>query len=370
MKSRVLAVMGQALSLVRKSNVAEATALLRDALSGAGAPDGESVPEISPSVVPSARPARRPLGEVLRALHVLRPPSPRDVPIPEEIPAREPLENFPARVYRGAAGVLGYRLHVPPDHGQRDLALLLMLHGCTQDPEDFAIGTRMNGLADEFGLVVAYPHQSRAANPNGCWNWFDKRHQHRDAGEPAKLAGLARALGEEFGIDRERTFVAGLSAGGAMAEVLAATHPDVFAAVGVHSGLPYRAATDVVSAFAAMKGTGLVHPPAARASAAECRKIVFHGGADATVHPANGERILDGAHREMRALERVHFEWETDRGHVERTVLRNADGRSVVEHWRVEGGEHAWFGGDARGTFTQDIGIDASRVMVRFFLKQ
>ena len=139
-----------------------------------------------------------------------------------------------------------------------------MLHGCTQNPEDFALGTRMNALAEEFGLIVAYPHQTRLANPNGCWNWFDRRHQNRGSGEPAKLAGLAQALAKEFDVRRERVFAAGLSAGGAMAEVLAATYPDVFDAVGIHSGLPYKSAGDVPSAFAAMKGTAAVRPCAAR----------------------------------------------------------------------------------------------------------
>ena len=172
-----------------------------------------------------------------------------------------------------------------------------MLHGCTQNPEDFALGTQMNDLADEFGLIVAYPHQPRRANPSGCWNWFDRRHQNRGSGEPAKLAGLAQALAKEFGVGKERIFAAGLSAGGAMAEVLAATYPDVFAAVGVHSGLPYRSAVDVPSAFAAMKGTAAVDSSSPAANDRRCRKIIFHGGADLTVNPVNGERILDQAER-------------------------------------------------------------------------
>ena len=244
-----------------------------------------------------------------------------------------------------------------------------MLHGCTQDPEDFALGTRMNALADEFGLIVAYPHQPRRANASGCWNWFDRRHQQRGSGEPAKLAALARDLANEFGVRSERVFAAGLSAGGAMAEILAATYPDVFAAVGVHSGLPYRSAVDVPSAFAAMKGTA-ADAPRSPAGDSRCRKIIIHGGADATVHPVNGERILDHATRGATPLERSGLEWRTEGGRVSRTVLKDPAGEPLVEHIFVEDGGHAWFGGDPRGSFTQTVGVDASRIMVRFFLQE
>ncbi len=229
MKPRFLDAMGEALNLVRKSNLAEATALIRKALSGEEARGPRSDPEARPQLPPGstlAPPAQRPLGEVLRALRARRPLLPDAVDAPDAPDARPPHdfgERFARRTYRGPAGSLNYRLYVPADHEKRDLALLLMLHGCTQNPEDFALGTQMNDLADEFGLIVAYPHQPRRANAAGCWNWFDRRHQKRGSGEPAKLAGLAQTLAREFGVKKERVFAAGLSAGGAMAEVLAAT---------------------------------------------------------------------------------------------------------------------------------------------------
>ena len=219
MKPRFLDAMGEALNLVRKSNLAEATALLRKALSGEEARGRRSDPEARPQLPPGsalAPPARRPLGEVLRALRARRPmlPDPVDAPeAPDARPAHDFGERFASRTYRGPAGSLNYRLYVPADHRERDLALLLMLHGCTQNPEDFALGTRMNDLADEFGLIVAYPHQPRRANPSGCWNWFDRRHQNRGSGEPAKLAGLAQTLAREFGVKKERVFAAGLVGG-------------------------------------------------------------------------------------------------------------------------------------------------------------
>ncbi len=370
MKYRVLDVMNEALGLVKKSDLTAATALIRKALSGDAAPADEREGLARPDR-PSAKviplPPRRPLGETLRALRVR--PSRPPAPAPGLEPAPDLGERFLKRTYRGPAGSLDYRLYLPPDHERRNLALVLMLHGCTQNPEDFALGTRMNALADEFGLIVAYPHQPRRANANGCWNWFDKKHQSRGSGEPAKLAGLAEALAKEFGVGAKRIFAAGLSAGGAMAEVLSATYPDVFAAVGVHSGLPYRSAHDVPSAFAAMNGNGAVDSPG-RANDGRRRKIVIHGGADQTVHPDNGERILAEAERGSPGLKRIDRDFEAGGGRARVTALKDEEGRPVVERWLVEDGGHAWFGGDSRGSYTQSAGLDASRVMVRFFLNQ
>jgi poly(hydroxyalkanoate) depolymerase family esterase len=372
MKHRVLDVMNEALGLVRKSDLGGATALIRKALSGdstteAATADAEPQSRPSAKVIPLA--LRRPLGETLRALRV-RPIMPPGLPeAPEPGPAPDLGERFLKRSYRGPAGSLDYRLYVPANHEGRELALVIMLHGCTQNPEDFARGTRMNELGEEFGIIIAYPHQSRLANPQGCWNWFDRRHQNRGSGEPANLAGLAQALTKEFNVRRDRVFAAGLSAGGAMAEILAETYPDVFDAVGIHSGLPYKSAGDVPSAFAAMKGTAAFTPAPVVAGVRQARKIIVHGLADGTVAPVNGERLLDEVERET-SLTRSDLDWPIEGGRVSRVSLKETDGRAVAEQWLVEGGGHAWFGGDKRGSYTQQVGLDASRVMVRFFLAE
>jgi poly(hydroxyalkanoate) depolymerase family esterase len=371
MKYRVLDVMNEALGLVKKSDLGGATALIRKALSGETAPTGERGEAKAPPPRPSAKviplAPRRPLGETLRALRA-RPTMPESLPdAPEPGPAPDLGERFLKRTYSGPAGSLAYRLYVPADHEGQELALVLMLHGCSQNPEDFALGTRMNDLAEEFGLIVAYPHQPRLANPQGCWNWFDRRHQNRGAGEPAKLAGLAQALVKEFDVRRERVFAAGLSAGGAMAEILAKTYPDVFDAVGIHSGLPYKSAGDVPSAFAAMKGTATFEPAPVATGARHARKIIIHGLADGTVAPVNGERLLEEVELET-SLTRSDLDWPIEGGRASRVALKSADGQPVAEQWLVEGGGHAWFGGDPRGSYTQAVGLDASRVMVRFFL--
>ena len=374
MKLRVIDVMNEALGLVKKSDLGGATALIRRALSGEPAPEGESGDSKAPPPRPSAKviplPPRRPLGETLRALRV----RPMILPSAPEPAQREPApdlgERFLRRAYSGPAGSLDYRLYVPADAERRELALVIMLHGCTQNPEDFAVGTRMNALAEEFGLIVAYPHQPRLANANGCWNWFDRRHQSRGSGEPAKLAGLAQALAKEFDVRRERVFAAGLSAGGAMAEVLAVTYPDVFDAVGIHSGLPYKSAGDVPSAFAAMNGTAPFNPAPLAPSDRHCRRIIVHGLADHTVNSINGERLLDEAERGEASLTKSDLDWPIEGGRVSRRALKDSDGQPVAEQWLVEGGGHAWFGGDPRGSFTQTVGLDASRIMVRFFLAE
>ncbi|WP_442919486.1 extracellular catalytic domain type 1 short-chain-length polyhydroxyalkanoate depolymerase, partial [Methylobacterium sp.] len=166
----------------------------------------------------------------------------RPVPVP-------PGARFEERRFAGPAGGLTYKVFVPSGRDGETLPVVVMLHGCTQDSDDFALGTRMNALAEEQGLIVVYPRQERAANAQKCWNWFEPRDQGRGAGEPALIAGIAREVVAEFGADPARVYVAGLSAGGAAAAILAAAYPDVFAAAGIHSGLACGAARDLPSAL-------------------------------------------------------------------------------------------------------------------------
>ena len=355
--NRLFSSSGDALALVKQSKVGDATALLQRALTGKPA-DAKPAQTAGSTDMP-----RRPLGDVMRALRAGRPALLRAKPAPAAPRALQPGETFAPRQYAGEAGSIGYWLHVPQGHARQDLALVMMLHGCTQDPQDFAAGTRMNQLGDEFGLVVAYPQQTRGANPNGCWNWFLARNQKRGAGEPAVLAGLAQALAAEFGIAPGRVFVAGLSAGGAMADILASEYPDVFAAAGIHSGLPHGAARDVPSAFAAMNGSAGF--AATRAERPSSRKIIFHGSGDTTVHPVNGERVL----ATLRGTgAEITCDREAGGRKVVHTVLQDQSGRAMAEHWLIQGAGHAWSGGDPAGSYTQADGPDASRLMVKFFL--
>ena len=273
-------------------------------------------------------------------------------------------ESFTPGHFKNEAGARDYKLFEPARDGG-PLPLVVMLHGCTQDPDDFARGTRMNALARARGFLVLYPAQSQRANPQRCWNWFKHNHQDRGRGEPAILAGLVREVMAAHDVDPARVYVAGLSAGGAMAAILGEAFPDLFAAVGVHSGLPVGAASDAPSAFAAMKGGARIARRAARPGAMP-PTIVFHGDADATVNVVNGEQVLEatGLARSP-AVERA----ATPAGvPYSRRAYLDGQGAERGELWTLHGAGHAWSGGDPAGSYTDARGPDASAEMLRFFL--
>jgi poly(hydroxyalkanoate) depolymerase family esterase len=281
--------------------------------------------------------------------------------------------QFLSRSFACAAGSRIYKLYIPRCLEEGGRALLVMLHGGTQDADDFAVGTRMNALAEEHGFIVAYPSQSKAANPSMCWNWFSPEHQKRAAGEPSIIAGITSEIVAGYDVDPDRVFIAGLSAGGAMAAVMAATYPDLYAAVGVHSGLPYRSATDLPSAFAAMRGDAGSRGRRSRKArgaaddSPRVRMIVFHGDADKIVHPSNAAGIA-GRSRVGESVD--HAETRLSAGQTyTRSVIRDQSGVAVVEEWLLHGSGHAWSGGSPDGSYTDPDGPDASREMLRFFLE-
>lgn len=266
-----------------------------------------------------------------------------------------------------AEGTRRFLTYLPASATDGLQGLVVMLHGCTQTPEDFAAGTRMNELAEAHRLVIVYPHQSRGENAQSCWNWFRRGDQRRERGEPAILSGLAESVASRHDIPQDKVFVAGLSAGGAMAAILGETYPDVFAATGVHSGLPVESAKDVPSAFAAMSGNPMQRMSTKKAPAA--RTIVLHGLSDGTVHPGNGNEIVrqaldQGPDQTIQTEERSQANGRS----YARIVTSDADGAALVEHWEIEGLGHAWSGGSRAGSYTDPTGPDASAEMVRFFL--
>ncbi len=303
---------------------------------------------------------------------------------PSHIVARDQVGQFLNRSYSNAAGTRRYKLYVPSSYAGEPMPLIVMLHGCTQDPDDFAAGTRMNAWAEKEGLLVIYPAQSANANGAKCWNWFDPAHQVTDRGEPSLIAGMTREVASMYAVDTARVFVAGLSAGAAMAVILGATYPDLFAGVGAHSGLPYGSAHDMPSALAAMRGRGgadaanrsrSVAPGSTAASMQMPPTIVFHGDRDATVDCANASEIVSHAVTCASAIggplnKTVQARQSANGGQYTTTTYRDAMMRPHVEEWVLHGSGHAWSGGSSAGSYTNVSGPDASAEMLRFFLAQ
>ncbi len=316
---------------------------------------------------PLHRPGVLPLG----GMPVIRP---RRRPVPRTAPADG---QWIAAIHSNAAGSLAYKLYVPSAYRGQALPLIVMLHGCTQDPDDFATGTGMNFLAEAGGFLVAYPEQTAAANASRCWNWFQAAHQQRGKGEPSLIAGITRQVMAQYHGDAGRVYVAGLSAGGAMAAIMAVTYPDLYASVGVHSGLAPGSAHDLPSALGAMKQGGQTAKTGQRAQTGVGRAvplIVFHGDHDATVHPDNADHLLrQWAGAEPAAMGGAtpsitvrHGQAASGRTYT-CAIYHDARGQVVVERWTIHGAGHSWSGGSLDGSYTDPAGPDASREMVRFF---
>jgi poly(hydroxyalkanoate) depolymerase family esterase len=286
-------------------------------------------------------------------------------------PARAPAPlpegaRFEERTFANEAGSRAYKLYIPSGYAGQPVPLVVMLHGCTQSPDDFAAGTQMNELAEEQTFLVAYPAQAQSANVSKCWNWFNAGDQQRDRGEPSLIAGITRQIMHDFSVELGRVYVAGLSAGGAAAAIMGSAYPDLYAAVGVHSGLACGAARDMPSAFAAMRQGGAPQKGGAKQPVPT---IVFHGDRDTTVSPINGDQVI--------AQSKAGSDLQTtvSRGQAPggisytRTVACDDGGHPMLEHWVLHGAGHAWSGGSPSGSYTEPKGPDASREMMRFFLE-
>jgi poly(hydroxyalkanoate) depolymerase family esterase len=277
--------------------------------------------------------------------------------------------QFLAGSFTNDAGTRPYKVYIPSGYqASQPVPLIVMLHGCTQSPDDFAAGTRMNEAAEKRTCIVVYPGQTASANMQKCWNWFTESDQHRGQGEPSLIAGITRQIMRDYAVDPSRVYVAGLSAGGAAAAIMGDAYPDLFAAIGVHSGLACGAARDMPSAFAAMKGSGM----AAASSGANRRMvpaIVFHGDRDTTVVPSNAGAVVTQSAGSA-VLSACSEQGQVPGGHAYlRTVRTDAAGRGVIEQWVVYGAGHAWSGGSAAGSYTDPRGPDATSEMLRFFLE-
>ena len=367
--------MRDATRLTRTGQLKEATAAIQRALTGSSAPTASAHNVHAAPVFTSAADTSAPAPDepvVLDGCVFETPTSARDT-------APTGSGEFTSGSHSHAAVHRDYKLYIPPSHAGRRLPLVVMLHGCTQNPDDFAAGTGMNERAREKGFFVLYPAQAQDANPSRCWNWFKHTHQRHGHGEPALLADLSRTVVQQYGLDDRQVFIAGLSAGGAMACITASLYPEVFAAAGIHSGLASGAATSLPEAMSAMQSgashgvgsSGLAARFGATSNAApqaSVPTIVFHGDRDATVHPRNGEQVIAAALANVTASPLVQ-QGESGRRYT-RTRYHTGDGQLRAEHWLVHGAGHAWSGGLPRGSYTDPRGPDATGEMLRFFFEQ
>ena len=274
--------------------------------------------------------------------------------------------QFLAKTFTSEIGSRPYKLYIPSGYRGRPVPLIVMLHGCTQSPDDFAAGTRMNVAAETHTCLVAYPGQTSAANMQKCWNWFNHAEQQRNGEEPSVIAGITREIMREYAVDPRRVYIAGLSAGGAAAAIMGDAYPELYAAIGVHSGLACGAARDMSSAFSAMRrgADGRARSDRKRVVPA----IVFHGERDTTVHPRNGDAVIAQSIGEESLRTQVQSGKVPGGHNYSRTLHLNRNGDAVVEKWVVHGAGHAWFGGSPDGSYTDPLGPDATGEMMRFFL--
>jgi poly(hydroxyalkanoate) depolymerase family esterase len=296
-------------------------------------------------------------------------------------PAAKTNAQWLSKSFRNADGQRDYRVYIPSTYHGQALPLVIMLHGANQDAEDFSAGTQMNSVAEVEQYIVAYPEQPISASLMKCWNWFKPLDQLRGSGEPSMIAGITHEVIKTYNVDSDRVYIAGLSAGGAMAVVLAETYPELYAAAGIHSGLAYGVADNPFSALAAMTDglrktrerpvvDGITPLP-------PVPLIVFHGDKDRIVHPSNSDALMTvnapSADRHGEAADEAGWLVATDSGQVHdghsytRTVFRDSTGKTLGEQWLVHELGHAWSGGNSAGAYTDGRGPDASRQMIRFF---
>jgi poly(hydroxyalkanoate) depolymerase family esterase len=360
MNDQMQAAMAEATRLTRAGRLAEATALIQRTLGGIPAP----MERYTHADVPNEAGVR--VVEVTPTL-----PEPTIQRETEATPSSQPGGKFVDGTYTNTAGTRTYKLYIPKNYTGQAVPLVMMLHGCTQNAVDFAAGTRMNMFAEDKTFLVAYPEQVSSANHSKCWNWFQPADQQRGRGEPSLIAGITRQIMNSYHVDINRVYVCGMSAGGAMAVIMAVTYPDLYAAVGVHSGLAYRAASDVRSGFKAMRqGPG----PSMQQLTTVIPLISFHGDRDTTVSSVNADHLikqwLQATNTER---DRSAHSTKVERGQAvggrayTRSIYHNAKGQVIAEKWLVHQAGHAWSGGSSDGSFTNPQGPSASSEMLRFF---
>ncbi|MFZ1232089.1 MAG: PHB depolymerase family esterase [Thiofilum sp.] len=378
MKSPLLDSMQEAFKLVKAGQLGEATATIQRALGGKASAKDDTIiegevlhkthtqaPPQQPAT-PTLTPSTEPKHGANKLNHLFKTFAKTSTVTPQPIPNNA---QFITKTFSNQYGSRDYKLYIPSTYGSKPVPLVIMLHGCTQSSDDFANGTQMNALAEQHQVLIAYPEQSAQANAQRCWSWFKPQDQTHNQGEPSIIAGITQAIMSEYQVDKKRVYIAGLSAGGAMSAIMAALYPDLYSAVGIHSGLAFGSAHDLPSALMAMNlGAKPIHKPNQFVPL-----IIFQGDLDKTVSLRNAETLFEQA-KTLYQQRDEYFELTTQDYHPSnshaytRTVLKNSKERHELEYWTIHGAGHAWSGGDRSGSYTDPKGPNASWEMLRFFL--
>ena len=286
--------------------------------------------------------------------------------------------------YTGPDGTLSYEVYVPSGYvAERRVPLIVALHGCSENAEQFRQVTRFDELAEAKNAIVVFPDKSSYADSTSCWNWFKTSHMQRGTGEPALIAGVVDKVRQNYAIDDRRIYATGLSAGGAMASVMSATYPDVFAAAGVGSGCEYAAG----ASCAGYRGidpedAGQRAYQAMGTQAREVPVIVFQGDQDKTVPEVNAEQLVqqwqatddwadDGARNSTIPADPVKVKDPAPSGGGHTYTVRDyADGQGneLIQFWVVHGMGHAWSGGCDCEAYADTNGPNESAAMYAFFM--
>lgn len=342
MRAGFLSVMQEAVGLVRSGQLQQATQLIQQSLRRDLYPEGRAANAANDIIIGNQ-------------------------------PCLGQAAQFLTRSFSNEYGSRDYKLYIPSGYIDQPLPLVVMLHGCKQNAEDFALGTAMNQLAEKYNILVAYPNQTRIAHSKACWNWYKVKNQQAHRGEPALIAGLTQAILQSHHVDPKRIYVAGLSAGGSMAAIMGATYPKLYAAVGVHSGLAAGSATNVIAALAVMR-QGSWNVQTLSEEPAFVPTIVFHGDQDSIVNQKNAEQVFAQAKQRLAASHEAYFNVEQTTIHpaegraYTRTQMKDEKGQTQIDYWLVHGAGHAWSGGESRGSYVDPNGPNASEAMLRFFL--
>jgi len=294
--------------------------------------------------------------------------------------------------YYSFNGMRSYKVFLPSNHSESTnhgkIPVIIALHGCMQDSESFAAGTRLNEWAEKLGFAVYYPEQSKFFNIYNCWNWFLPTNQMKNTGEAELIMGGLKKVTREFSLNKDKTFLLGMSSGGAVVSILANCYPRSFQAVATHHGTMYKAASDVFSAKEVVYNGSKIAPEVAAAKGYSCSgftpkknplpAVIIHGSRGAVMRAIHATQVeselrifndyLDNGIRDNSLDDEMTFEKFTpDNLYSYDVVTWSHRGRPYIKRYMIETLGHAWSGGDNQYEFNDPHGPDATKIILDFF---